>query len=295
MTDNASLLLVTASLLAMLSLGSATSLAGSMLAGLGTFVRQLNVWLMAPALFRALIQESAAKPANSGKAWRTPTRLLGAMAALSPLLVLAVLFRAWGGLVPPQWNQQAFKVSLSGEAYLLSVVAVFGAFYFGLDSLRTWAARAPRGGLAMAAAAGLAIALVSPTSLSYPDGRWGGYLWSLVAWLPVFAGRSLLFLLLAPVGLAMAVALWRELRTSMPTWRADLWSISFVAWASTFLVNRQVFHRYFEPTTLIFFILAFGLGKRAALGNPGRLRLATCCALQVLGTMGTAFLRTFGS
>lgn len=294
-TDNASLLVLTASLVAMLSAGMGRSLAGSMLAGLATFVRQLNVWLTAPALFRVLVQERTQVVGKGGGARRFLSWLPCSLAALSPILMLAVLFAAWGGLVPPQWNQQAFKVSLSSGAYLFSVVAVFGAFYFGLGPVRTCVARASRGQLMIVAAAGLAIALVSPTSMSYADGRWGGYLWSLVALLPTIGGRSLLFVLLAPLGLAMAVALWRELRTSAASWRADLWLISFGAWASTFLVNRQVFHRYFEPTTLVLLILAFGLGDRQVLGGRARLRLAACAAIQVLGTLGTAFWRTFGS
>lgn len=294
-TDNASLLMVTTSLVAMLSSGASRSVAGSILAGLGTCARQLNVWLTAPALFRFLTQERTLGRDSDGSGRRFARRLVGSLAAVSPIVVVAVLFRSWGGLVPPQWNQQAFKVSLSSEAYLFSVVAIFAAFYVGLGSVRGWVRRAPRKELGAVAALGLAIALVSPTSMSYSDGRWGGYLWSLVTWLPTLGGRSPLFVLLAPVGLAMAVALWRELRVSAQVWKADLWWISFGAWASTFLVNRQVFHRYFEPMTLVLLILAVGLGSREPLVLRARRRLAICAALQVIGTLGTAFCRTFGS
>jgi hypothetical protein len=65
----------------------------------------------------------------------------------------------------------------------------------------------------------------------------------------------------------------------------------FTAWVVTFVVNRQVFHRYFEPTILVFLIaLVPMLVRDAPHLRRWRLGLAFCSAGQLVLTLATAHL-----
>ena len=87
----------------------------------------------------------------------------------------------------------------------------------------------------------------------------GGYFWGAACFLPTIAGRSLFFVIMAPFGGVMLGVFFRAIERNSGRDRAQLWFISIAAWATTFVVNRQVFHRYFEPITLVFLVIGVTL------------------------------------
>ncbi|HEX2852735.1 MAG TPA: hypothetical protein VHO24_05810 [Opitutaceae bacterium] len=257
-----------------------------------TFLRQLHVWTLVPVGWRGL-EEIVSH--------RGPDRRLSRMAALLPVLlptaVMGLLVWKWHGLVPPKWQTIVSPPGSGPTAsycYLLTIFLVFGIFYYSAIAAKNLredfrARPALIGGLA-----GLVIALSGPTTYSMASGRWGGYLWAVAGQLPAIGGRSLFFILLAPLGGALLGAMIMRLAHQAGRDVAALWSVSYLAWAATFLPNRLVFQRYFEPMTLVFLIFWILLMLRAKPDSAlqtKRLHLLT--AAQLLVTFATAHYQTF--
>jgi hypothetical protein len=248
-TDNAALLLVILAMIAIFSpvAKASQSIKSGLLVAAATFTRQMCIWLLVPMLFRPVVCR--------GKPDRKQLFFICA-GALIPVLVLLKLYLAWGGLVPKTWGGVSYKYSLCPVAYLLSVFAVFGVFYLPVSKwpdLKTWLAdRAVQAGLAI----GFIMAFATPTGHNHAEGRWGGYLWDVSDHFPVFFGRSILFMICAPIGGAVIAVLWRQMRMINLRREAALWLSAVGAWSCSFVVNRQVFQRYYEPTVLFFLIFA---------------------------------------
>jgi hypothetical protein len=110
---------------------------------------------------------------------------------------------------------------------------------------------------------------------------------------PAIYDRSLFFVILAPVGLVVMLMLWREMQSAGYSYQAHIWLVSVLAWSSTFLLNRQVFHRYFEPMVLIFLVIAAGFSCKPKLQKLQRIFLIGLIAFQILGTLASAVAKTF--
>lgn len=288
-TDNAALLTVAAALLAVLIAPSPRGprWAGG-LAALSVGIRQSGIWLLAPL---------TAAIAGASDRRQHPLRWL---LLLPALMVLGCLFYGWGGPVPPAWRAAHLTATVfvpASGTYLLAVLAILGpAYYYAAarpgewreDFLSRWAGAG--------ALAGLVIALAGPTVPDYDAGRWGGYLWDLAARLPAMADYSVLFLLLAPGGGALLGMLGRRLWVEAGPAITLTWLAAFLGWAGTGFVNRQVFHRYYEPTILVLLICWLLVLLRARpTAAPLRLKpLAALGAVQLLLTLLTAHARTFG-
>lgn len=284
-TDNAALLAVAASLSAVLVSPAGRPGRAGCWAAAAVAVRQSNVWLFAPlALANLLSSAQRSRPA----AW---------IAALLPVGVLGILVVRWGGLVPPEWTathlgRPGFSL-LTNAAYLLGVAALLAPAY-------AWAVRAALDGntrrksMAIGGVVGLAVALLAVTAPDYEAGRWGGYLWSAAEKLPVVQGRSVLFLLLAPLGGAALACLISAVWKAAPSAPRVVWTTAFGGWAASGLVNQQTFHRYFEPMMLVLLILAVALVYRAEPGRLDRRALLLLAVFQSAVTFATAHARTFG-
>jgi hypothetical protein len=162
-------------------------------------------------------------------------------------------------LVPSQWRDksQLSSVSSAAYAYILALVALFAPFYFPRALTATvFRKYASNYVIWCGAIVGILVSVISPTSHDHSSGRWGGYLWAAVEHLPIVLDRSVVFVVLAPIGGMLLAALIQEMLRSTTAWQTALWSIGLVAWASAFVINRQIFQRYYEPTLLIFLILA---------------------------------------
>jgi hypothetical protein len=207
-----------------------------------------------------------------------------------PLAVLAFLVFRWSGLVPPAWQETATTMTLVGPIYLLSVFSIFAFLY--LPSQASGEFRQPwKIALVGAAVFGFLLSLVEPTFPDHSAGRWGGYLWNLASFCPNPAGRNLLFVALCPIGIVFVVRLWQALLATGNVKAATVFLLGLTAWTATFVVNRQVFHRYFEPTILVFLIALVPMLVRGAPDlRRWRLGLVLCSVAQLVLTLATAHL-----
>jgi hypothetical protein len=199
-------------------------------------------------------------------------------------------------LVPPAWKGAAQRLSLCPIAYLLSVFAIFGCFFLPLGNEERRKMLLKDKAIWVSIVSGFAIAFVTPTSYSYEEGRWGGYLWAVVQRLPEFGGRSVFFAFTAPLGAAVVIAVWREMQEAGLRREALLWLSAVCGWAASFAVNRQVFQRYYEPMVLVFLALAtFHLEGRAS-RPAGSLvwRLLVLAVMQTAITFATVFRAAIG-
>jgi hypothetical protein len=230
----------------------------------------------------------------------TRGRALAFVPLLIPIGVLSVLVIRWHGLVPPAWQAAVAQGSVSTAplGYLLAVFFVLGIFYLvaalpaGVAVHSDWRNAWTLG----AAGAGLLLAAAEPTDYNVAGGRWGGYLWAAAAKLPVLGHRSVLFLVLAPLGAALLAVMTRRLARRSLGGSAFLWLGAFLAWTTTALPSRLAFHRYFEPTILIFLIFWVVLMVR---GTETKLTvrpagLYAVAFAQIVITLVTAHYNTYG-
>lgn len=248
-TDNAALLAMTGAL-ACAFFWAAPRSAGyaGLLAAVATFIRQNYAWMALPVAWHAW-RKLAARPSRAG--W------LLSWAPLAPVAVLGMLIHAWGGVAPPDWQEAHYAHGITlvmPLVYVFSVLGCFGGFFYFAVAGANWRADCLSRWALAGAGFGLAMALIGPTSYSVSAGRWGGYFWMLAARLPAPVDRSVVFLILAPLGGAIAGILVRRLRAESGTAMAAIWICACASWGLSQLPNRQVFHRYYEPPVIILLI-----------------------------------------
>lgn len=283
-TDNAALLLTTLCILSCLRKHTHTWQDGgkSLLISLSVFVRQMTIWLVALPLVSAYASPTLERNRRTIHAF---------LWSAFPLTVLAFLIFRWAGLVPPAWREAAFFFSLTGPIYLLSVFSIFSFFYLPrcADNESRYSTKTRL--LVMAASVGLVLSFIQPTLNEHGSGHWGGYLWNLSNYFPDLAGRNMLFIILCTFGTVAVARTWQSLKIRGNNQAAIVFIGGIIAWAATFLVNRQVFHRYFEPTILVFFIsLVPALLPNASDLRRWRIGLALCGTAQLGITLATAHL-----
>jgi hypothetical protein len=279
-TDNPALLAVSATLALVLISRRKSSLAWSCVTGAAAvFCRQNTLWLEAPLAVKAFL----------GGRWRDAAFLL------LPLALTGIFIAAWGGLVPPAWQaQHTGTVVVAATVYHLAVLALLAPFYYAA-SQPDWrqAGRDPWGWAGGSAA--LVLALATSTLPSHEAGRWGGYLWDMAARLPAWGDRACLFIVLAPVGGFMLGLLARQLYSRVERDRAVPWLVAQGGFLLAGLANRQVYHRYFEPTQLVLLALWLAMIASVTVRVPTRRRPLLCLAAgQAAVTVVTAYGRTFG-
>lgn len=230
-------------------------------------VRQITLWTAAPMVVAAWMSAGVSNDARviPRTLWPIPeakTRFVRAGLALALTLpaigLLAWFVSMWGGLVPPPFQSVEAAQEVRGvvneglspaaPAFILSLLGIAGGFLSPLVlrpalERRSLVVRwAVIGGLA-----GLALALVAPTSYSMDDGRWGG-IWKLAEKLPVVADRSLAITALSTFGGATTGVLIVALTPTRVRW-VLLSAIGAVMAAH--VAGAQLFQRYVEPLVLI--------------------------------------------
>jgi hypothetical protein len=258
--------------------GSMRELAlGCLALGAAVLTRQSLVWLALVAAFYIL-----GRPSTLGR------KAVGAAFLAAALAPFAALVVTWGDLVPPGSDPASCgicgdtpgrgAVTLRTVGFTLALLGLYAAAAYG-PALARWlkpgardlpagaylrrtrprelagatvtrARRLAPAPLELAAALGVAVALLLLSPLSYEPiaaGRPGdaGYLWQVSDRLPELLGSSLAFWLLVPVG-ALAVALLAR--------RAGLASLPAVYLASFLLAALPVglvYQKYFDPFVLI--------------------------------------------
>jgi hypothetical protein len=218
-------------------------------------VRQVHVWTAVPAALAAFRLRPRSARASAAAA-----------AVLAPAVVLAFLVSRWGGLVPPGFAEFHAGGNAAAVLLALALCGAYGPFFLPAAGVSLRAAVRPDRAGAAAAAAGVAIAVLLPSSYDMDAGRWGGPLWKVLGRTAVVADRSLPVALLAVAG---AVALARLGGAAIAAGRcreALVLASAGAAWIAAQSMNAQAFQRYLEPPVLI------GLAWLAALAPrpPGR-------------------------
>lgn len=102
----------------------------------------------------------------------------------------------------------------------------------------------------------LVLTVATPTSYDPEQGRWGGTLWPLIHLFPTIGDRSTFFFLAVPAGLSFVGVFYLLTAESGSRQEAAILLSTLGAWILSFAASIQVFHRYFEPLIIIFFILS---------------------------------------
>jgi hypothetical protein len=218
-------------------------------------MRQVAVWLFVPACVAVL---SSAMPQRR--------RLVhGAILALG-LVPLAALLTYWGGLLPSGPASVGAPASLRLRNLLesLAVIGLWGLLLIPAGQVRSWVAGlGRRGSVAIGAAAMLtvtALAGQAMSSLKGGDPYGMGILAFVGSHYPVFAGTSLLWWLLVPLGAAVLAALLIT-RIKRPVDRVLV--VSLVALLATTMANTAWYQRYVDfPVLLLLCALAVTAGSR---------------------------------
>ena len=295
LTDNAGLLCAAASVLLAIRTRSScgSRIIASCLAGVTLLVRQINAWILLPLFVSNLFVRQGGEEGDAD----APTRLavdakgiLGIASMIIPVAVLGWMFTSWHGLVPPQWRSANVGLTTCPQAYLFTLQALILPFFLGRDVMAVRHLRAEVPWVLAGALAGLGVSVATATSFDYESGRWGGYLWSVAQRLPVLWDRSSFFIVLAPLGCALVVMIWRAIIRRGHMMEASIWIASVTAWAGSLVVCRQVFQRYFEPTILVFAALGVALSMRESLVRSTRAKLMVLTTVQTMLTFMTVIL-----
>ncbi|HEX8065462.1 MAG TPA: hypothetical protein VF520_02925 [Thermoleophilaceae bacterium] len=280
-TDNAAVLFVLLTLGVALRLASAPPgeadarrpyVLGGAYLFLAAWVRQAALWAAGPFVVAAALAgrlvPGLAGPGAAAEGARSARPVARAIAATLPALAsLLVLAAVWGQLTPPNAANQS-GTSAAALPFTLAIVGVFGPFFAACavtrdDLLR---GRAP----VAAAAGGLLLALAAPTSQTDElQRRTGGGLWRVVESTPVVADRSLLIAVLAPIGAAILVALWRAAARHAMRRPAVVALAAVASLALAQAATVRTYQRYFEPMLLVLLALLAAMGPLGGAGGRG--------------------------
>lgn len=250
---------------------------GALAAAAGVAIRQPTAWLAVPIALRALMER----------------RWLGLTALIWPVGMLGVLVWAWGGLMPPAYRSlHGAGANPAAIALMLALAACWGAplaMALTLAHGKRGAGQTGAGDLsvppsawwtrtwllaALAAAAALLYTAAIPTSATTPDdgGRCFGPLWELVRRMPAPGERSLVMLLLAPIGGAALTLLWRFAAWRGNTRAATILLVSLGMAAAANAANSQAWERYADLPLLLLlpWLAALGAAPKAASGAAPR-------------------------
>lgn len=236
MTDNLALLFGLSAIYCALSLRQDATAKRIFLAAifimLASLTRQTFVWLV-PFASLCLIYSNASSRVKS----------LGISAFIAALIPLALLFTAWGGLVPPKFatiHQSSSFLSVAAIMFLLTMIAVYSL----VAAPKMWNLKSISPVYASIALLGLTVASVLAPIQT--DGMSGdGYLWFVAENLPRLYGVSLPLLFFSALGLLFLIAATRAPEFDP----APYWIIVLACLAS--LANRVVHQRYLDPIAFI--------------------------------------------
>ncbi|MGP1310012.1 MAG: hypothetical protein ACTS27_07445 [Phycisphaerales bacterium] len=265
-TDNAALAFVALAVgCAAFGSGSARASAlGGVGATLAVAVRQLHIWPIAPLSLSMkagsgmLARFPVIRTIAAGLGLEPPKReldrtrfVVGALAVLAPVALLAFFVWKWQGLMPPMYrDKHASGVSWSMPALSLSLAAVFGGALLAhaWEGVRSLRLRDPW--LWAAIALGLFLALAPQTAWNDLGGRKFGWMWEIAKRTPAIADRSLLFVVLAPIGSVILLAHWRAAAARDAKRAATILLFAGVCWCAAQMMNAQAWQRYAEPPVL---------------------------------------------
>lgn len=244
---------------------TATRLRCGCFAAIAVLIRQPAIWLAGPIFLSGCFARRQGSSARLG--WSG--------AVILPILVLVALVLLWGGLMPPAYRSLHHAgANFALPALAFSLLALFGLPWGIALGIRVKEWRWVMVGAAIA----LLTAVVPPTSYSRDAGRWGGPLWSVVQVMPTLMDRSVVLLLLAPIGGAVAMLFVRRASEAGGVHGAAILGFSLVCLVSALTVNTQCWERYVDLPLLALLPLLVVMGLRGG-DLKQRRRLRAACVL----------------
>ncbi|MFK7759600.1 MAG: hypothetical protein AB8C13_06610 [Phycisphaerales bacterium] len=235
-------------------------LASGLLLTILVFIRQIHIWAAALIWTSAWVGTQSQLPNNttlpslfSDPASRLKRLTPALIAALPAALILFWLYTLWGGLVPPNFQNNHQGANPATPAFILTQIAILSAFYAPilLPQLLT-VIRTHISWIITIAVLGLIIGILPHTSMSTQDGRFSGW-WSIAHKLPTIANRSP-FIILGALAGAIACLLWVSMLNRRDAW---IFSIGLIAFIAAQSANFASWQRYHEPFLLILGSLIF--------------------------------------
>lgn len=298
-TDVAAMFMVTLAMSGVLvsrpsSLGNVRS---GVFAALAVFVRQPTAWLIAvlfAASFPWLPDRWRGRRGESGFAAGDWVGWI--VAVVLPVLMLVWLVRMWGGLMPPAYQSlHNAGANPATPAVALSLLGAWGFLWtiglgkrsssFGIDR---W--------MWIACAVGILCAVIPETSFDRPQGRWGGPIWSLVSAAPTLANRSVVLLILAPMGAMTLLLLLRRAASRGQHHATLVMAVAACAFLAATSANTQCWERYLDIPLLLYLPVLVALGMAGIEPNQVvRIRMASLvlAALQLTMSVWSVYRVTF--
>lgn len=237
------------------------ALAGAVLIAL-VLVRQIHLWAAAPVWLAWWLgpAEDDPRAATLLPTLDNTLRRRAARAALAVVftapafLLIGRFFLVWGGMTPPSFDERLSGPNLVVPATVLTLIAIYGAFFAGDWLPAAWLALRKNPRLwtivLLGAIIGLALGVAPHSSYHFEDRI--SHLWNVVRRLPTLAERSPVIVLGSVAGGVTAALIG----TALP--RRDAWV--FLAALAGFVASQTVgalaWPRYYEPLLLIMLALA---------------------------------------
>ncbi len=286
-TDNAALLFVSLVLssAALAPANPVRSLRQGVFAAMAVATRQLHVWLAAPIFIAAAHRSGffekwvpkvpvAEHPPRAG-GW--PALIAGAIGAAMPFALLGYFVWIWGGLIPPTYRGMhggdvesiAGSANFALPALALSLLGALGVFYLPVARQQIRSLRVTDPWVFCCVVVGLMTALLPQTSFDPESGRRFGWMWEIIKRAPAPMERSVVPVVLAPLGALVVLLLWRKAKAAGRARQASILVFCLACWMAAQTANAQAWQRYCEPLILIF------LAWMACLASPPWRRRAT--------------------
>ena len=226
----------------------------AMLAAAGTLIalvltRQIHLWAAAPIWLAAWMGVRGTRPGLfDHPAARIGRAGIAFALTLPAFLVVAWFIHRWGGATPPRFRSDIAGVNPATPAFmLLQIPILFLGFFPWLAPALIRSLRDHTRLMGLAAAVGLAVALIPPTTMDRDAGRYSGW-WSLAGVGPALFGRTgLVFLVLAPGGAVILASALRAI-PQRPRW---VLLGALVAFAAAQSSTINAWQRYHEPFLIV--------------------------------------------
>ncbi len=272
------------------------ALAGAVLIAL-VLVRQIHLWAAAPIWLAWWIgpREEDPRAATLIPTPDNPLRHRAARAALAvaltapAFLVVGWFVLVWGGMTPPSFDERLSGPNLVVPATVLTLIAIYGAFFSGDWLPGAWLAvrKNPRLWVLvlLGALMGLIVGVAPPSSYHFEDRI--SHIWNLVRRLPTLADRSPVIVLGSVAG-GVTVAL---IGAALPRRDAFILLAALAGFVASQTVGALAWPRYYEPLLLIMLALACArIAPVAERALPAPLRLLHAARTPLILMLGLAQL-----
>ncbi len=261
---------------------SAQRMRSGIFSALAILVRQPTVWLIAPIFLSGLIGRQRRMWDRSRNEW-----LCFLCSIALPLIVLGWLIALWGGIMPPAYRTlHNAGANLAMPAFALSLLALWGLpWTIASGALSIFRSASEMRWMILGAVLGILCATLTPTTFDQSAGRWAGPLWGVVALAPSIGQRSVIFLILAPIGGIFLAAILRSAVRNAQTYGAAVLGVSCAAMLGALTVNTQCWERYVDLPMLALLPLMVVLGLRPTDHTQQR-RVRISCAVLTVAQLG---------